>query len=87
MFREDYISCPRGTTYDDTGCLGGQVISGPRGPLMGETVRWMTGPSYTYQSGEIKTTIDYVTLDIGAASLMESCGTIQDDDLNTSDHS
>ena len=44
----------------------------------------VTGPDN--HSGETKTTIDYIMLDIGAASLMKSCGTLLDNDLNTSDH-
>ena len=41
----DDISCPRGTTYDNTGCLGGQLIAtqvGPRGPPVEGTVCCMT---------------------------------------------
>ena len=34
------------------------------------------GPGYTYSSGDTKTTIDYIMLDIDAASLLESCCTI-----------
>ncbi len=36
--------------------------------------------------GETKTTIDYILLDVEASSLMDGCGTLQDHDLNTSDH-
>ena len=28
----------------------------------------------------------YIMMDVGAASLLDSCGTLDDDDLNTSDH-
>ena len=45
-----------------------------------------SGPSYTYASGETKTTIDYILLNIDAASLTEGCDTLEDNDLNTSDH-
>ena len=41
------------------------------------------GPSHIFQSGDTKTTIDYIMLDVCAASLLESCGTLED---NTSDH-
>ena len=34
------------------------------------------GPAHTYHSGETKTIIDYIMLDVGAASLMKSCGTL-----------
>ena len=39
----------------------------------------------TFQSGDTRTTIDYIMLDVSAASVLESCGTLEDDDLNTSD--
>ena len=44
------------------------------------------GPPHTFQSGDTRTTIDYIMLDVSAASLLESFGTLEDDDLNTSDH-
>ena len=44
------------------------------------------GSPHTFQSGDTRTTIDYIMLDVSAASLLESCGTLEDDDLNTSDH-
>ena len=47
------------------------------------------GPHHTFQSGDVRTIIDYIImLDVNAASLMVimSCGTLEDDDLNTSDH-
>ena len=44
------------------------------------------GPHHTFQSGDVRTIIDYIMLDVNAASLMVSCGTLEDDDLNTSDH-
>lgn len=44
------------------------------------------GPVYTYVSGDVHTTVDYVMLDVCAASMMESCETLQEDVLNTSDH-
>ncbi len=43
-------------------------------------------PSGHHTSGETKTTIDYILLDVEAASLMDGCGTLKDHDLNTSDH-
>ena len=43
-------------------------------------------PPHTFQSGDIRTNIDYIMLDVSAASLLESCGTLEDDDLNTSNH-
>ena len=44
------------------------------------------GPPHTFQSSDTRTTIDYIMLGVSAASLLESCGTLEDDDLNTSDH-
>ena len=44
------------------------------------------GPTHTFQRGDVRTTIDYILMDVNAASLLESCGTLDDDDLNTSDH-
>lgn len=44
------------------------------------------GPSHTFQRGDTCTTIDYIMMDVGAASLLDSCGTLDDNDLNTSDH-
>ena len=41
------------------------------------------GPHHTFQSGDVS---DYIMLDVNVASLMVSCGTLEDDDLNTSDH-
>ena len=43
-------------------------------------------PFYTYCSGDVSTTVDYILMDVGAASLMDSCCTHAMDDLNTSDH-
>ena len=44
-----------------------------------------SGPGYTYQSREVHTTVDYVLMDVEAASMM-SCRTHCMDDLNTLDH-
>ena len=45
-----------------------------------------SGPGYTYCSGNVKTTVDYILMDIKAASMMTSCLTHPMEDLNTSDH-
>ena len=45
-----------------------------------------SGPSHIYQSGDTKTTVDYVVMDIEAASMMLSCCMHRMDDLNTSNH-
>ena len=45
-----------------------------------------SGPGYTYCSGNVKTTVDYILMDIKAASMMTSCCTHPMEDLNTSDH-
>lgn len=42
-----------------------------------------SGMTHTYFSGEVRTTVDYVIMDI---VLMTSCSTLPEDDLNTSDH-
>ena len=45
-----------------------------------------SGPGYTYCNGEVKTTVDYILMDVEAASMMTSCRTHLMEDLNTSDH-
>ena len=45
-----------------------------------------SGPVYTYCSGDVHTTVDYVLADVEATSLMSSCHTHPMTDLNTSDH-
>ena len=45
-----------------------------------------SGPGYAYQCGEVHTTVDYVLMDVEAASVMLSCSTHCMDDLNTLDH-
>ena len=45
-----------------------------------------TGPSHTYCSGGIFSTVDYILAYIEASSCIECCRTYDDDDLNTSDH-
>ena len=45
-----------------------------------------SGHGYTYQSGEVHTTVDFILMDVEAASMMLSCSTYCMDDLNTSDH-
>ena len=47
---------------------------------------YATGPSYTYKSGVTTSTIDYIFMDVGAASHLAGCATLSWDDLNTSDH-
>ena len=46
----------------------------------------VSGPSYTYKSGNTVTTVDYILADIEASSCIDSCKVCSDDDLNTSDH-
>ncbi len=45
-----------------------------------------SGPGYTFYSGDTRTTVDYILMDVDAASMMVSCCTHRMDDLNTSDH-
>ena len=45
-----------------------------------------SGMLHTYQSGSTKTTVDYVLMDLEAVSMMISCETVAEDDLNLSDH-
>ena len=45
-----------------------------------------SGPEYTFCSGDVRTTIDYILMDVEAASMMVSCRTHPIEDLNTSDH-
>ena len=45
-----------------------------------------SGPAYTFCNGDVKTTVDYILMDIEAASMMTSCFTHCMEDLNTSDH-
>ena len=45
-----------------------------------------SGPGYTYCSGDVRTTVDYILMDIEAASMVSSCHMHPMEDLNTSDH-
>ena len=45
-----------------------------------------SGPGYTYCNEDVKTTVDYLLMDVEAASMMTSCRTHPMEDLNTSDH-
>ena len=45
-----------------------------------------SGVGYTYCSGEVRITVDYILMDIEAASMVSSCHTHPMEDLNTSDH-
>ena len=45
-----------------------------------------SGPAYTYCSGETRTTVDYVFMNMEAASMITVCVTHDMEDLNTSDH-
>ena len=45
-----------------------------------------SGPGYTFCSGDVRTTVDYILMDVEAASMMVSCRTHPMEDLNTSDH-
>ena len=46
-----------------------------------------SGPGYIYCNGAVKTTVNYILMDVKAASMMTSCR-MKDPmkDLNTSDH-
>ena len=46
----------------------------------------VSGPNYTYKSGNTDTTVDYILADIEASSCFNSCRIHCDDDLNSSDH-
>ena len=45
-----------------------------------------SGPAYTYCSGEVRTTVDYILMDVEATSMITSCRPHDMTDLNTSDH-
>ena len=45
-----------------------------------------SGPNYTYWSGEVQSTVDYILMDVGAASMASPCVVHEMQDLNTSDH-
>ena len=45
-----------------------------------------SGTVYTYCSGEVRTTVDYILMDVGAACMVDSSHAHHMDDLNTSDH-
>ena len=45
-----------------------------------------TGPIHTYSSGDHSTTLDYVIGNVALAEMLQSCETLDDDPLNTSDH-
>lgn len=44
------------------------------------------GPDYTFWRGDTCTTVDYVLMDVDAASIMSSCVVHEETSLNTSDH-
>ena len=46
----------------------------------------VSGPCYTYKSGDTVTTVDYIVADIEASSCIDTCQIHSDDDLNTSDN-
>ena len=50
---------------------------------LGEAV---SGPNYTYHSGNFMTTVDYIFADIEASACVEHCYVHEDTDLNSSDH-
>ena len=45
-----------------------------------------SGPNYTYWSGEVQLTVDYILMDVGAGSMATPCIVHEMQDLNTSDH-
>ena len=80
--------------------LGGYVGAGEpnvQGVLLQEVVERLqlsavspeslaSGPGYTYLSGDVRTIVDYVLMDVEAVSLMSSCHAHPMEDLNMSDH-
>ena len=46
----------------------------------------VSGPCYTYISGDKRTTVDYILADEEATSMVSCCQTCLMEDLNTSDH-
>ena len=42
-----------------------------------------SGPGYTFCSGDVRTTVDYILMDVEAASMVVSCRTHPMEDLNT----
>ena len=46
----------------------------------------VSGPNYTYLSGNSSTTVDYILADVEASACIESCQVHEDSDLNSSDH-
>ena len=45
-----------------------------------------SGPGYPFCGGDTRTTVDYILMDVEAASMMISCCTHCMEDMNTSDH-
>ena len=45
-----------------------------------------SGETYTYRSGSTTTIVDYVLMDLDAVSLLRSCETLSEADLNISNH-
>ena len=45
-----------------------------------------SGPGYTFCSGDVRTTVDYILMDVEAALMVVSCRTHPMEDLNTLDH-
>ena len=46
----------------------------------------VSGPDYTYLSGNSSTIVDYILADVEATSCIETCKVLEDIDQNTSDH-
>ena len=42
----------------------------------------VSGPDYTYHSGNSSTAVDYILADVEASSCVESCEVLEDTDLN-----
>jgi len=47
---------------------------------------WATGPHFTYVSGDLMTTVDYIFAYIDAISIILSCKSLPMTYLNMSDH-
>ena len=45
-----------------------------------------SGPEYTYCTGDVRTLVDYILMDVEATSTLSLCLTHTMVDLNTSDH-
>jgi hypothetical protein len=75
----------RGTTPNAQGVAIGNVIN-KYNLYVASLDKETSGPSYTYCSGGIRTTVDYILVNQPASYLITSSAALQDHRLNTSDH-